>query len=494
MRVLTGAVIAGVIGLFAWLWGPQILTGLTMIFVGGAFILIPLVVLCALFIAAFLFEGALRGVFAVLLVGIGVLTVIGWVRYDYDVKAIYAADATEVNQAAPEFSQRAPFDVATASSTRNLGDTTGDAQNVKILADQGDHGVWTALVTRRGWLQGYESLQSIDVPLYGTANASTVTTCDFDNNQAEQRLSGLWPHESLAYLVLGATPANVNYDDGDVYAYCDDDTPMIVVPLKALSGFWTPTWTVFGAAVYDGSTGLLSVLTDTSEVPGPVYPQSLAKTQREALTALGSFEDAFFARSGYEDTHADTDDPNRGNTSEFSLRFDGKNEAAFVTPLTPRGDSTSIIAISVVDASTSKAGTRNPLNIYRYDDGETRAANSSIAQSIKTQYSWMPDWASGLTIFEIVPADNGTWVASIGQSQSVVYRAVIDADGDAVLYGADGEEVTRSSVKPDPGVPTIPVEPGGTGGTDVDLGSMTPEQLRELATSIVDELANRVSR
>jgi hypothetical protein len=145
--------------------------------------------------------------------------------------------------------------------------------------------------------------------------------------------------------------------------------------------------------------------------------------------------------------------------------------------------------MAVTDGTTVKSGTRNPLTVYRYAEGATRSANSSVAAALKSDYSWMPDWASGLTVFEMVPASDGDWVASIGQTQSVVYRAVLSADGSAVLLDEKGKEVTRTTGtatdKPEADTP-VPA-------ADSDLSTLTPAQLSELAAAILAELAGRAT-
>lgn len=486
MRIFFGVVVAGFFGLLIWLWGPQIGHGFAQMAINGAAALIFIFVLAVLLIMSFVFEGALRGVAITALLASIVLAGFTMVRFDYDVKTVYAASSKVVTSAAPGFAERAPFDVAQASSTRNLGDTTGEVVGVKMVADEGDHGLWTALVVRRGFMAGYEAVQSNNVPLYGAADAKTVTTCDFNINTAEQRMGGLWPSESLDYLVLGAVPANVTFEENDAYAYCDGKKPIVVMPLKQVSGFWIPTWANYGAAVYDGSTGQVTVHTDTSKIPGPVYPMSLATTQRESLMATGTFADYFFNRSGFEDTSGDAGDPNGHNHSEFRLRYATHEGSAYITPLTPRGDSSSVIALAVTDGSTSKSGTRNTLTVHRYPKGAARSANSSLEQGIRSTYSFMPDWASGLSVFEIVPTVDGDWMASIGQKQTVVYRAIVSPDGHAILYDAAGNEVTRTSGST-PATPTTPTTPAASS----DLTKLSPVQLQELATAILAELTSR---
>jgi hypothetical protein len=492
MKIFLGAVIAGAIGIFVWLFGPALLHSTVIGWTGGGYILLPLIAIALLIIGAVLLPGAAKGMAIVGLLAVVVLSVISWVRYDFDMKSVYANEAKVTDSAAPDYAERAPYDVARLSSKNNLGDTTGTAHGVKSLADEKEHGVWNSLVQRRGWMTGYESIQSNDVPLYGEVSASNVTTCDFNTAVAGQRMGGVFPHESLDYRVLGATPGNVTFDDGDAYGYCDKhEAPIVVMPLKQLNGFWTPSWSPFGAALYNGATGELTVVTDTSKVPGPVYPQSLAKMQRESLTAIGNWGDYWNQRAGFEDTAGDDGDPNEGNTSEFTMRGLGDDDSDYVTPLTPRGDSSSVIALASTEASTAKFGVRNVLTVHKYGKGEARAANSTIAKAVKSSYSWMPDWASGLKIFEIVPGADGQWVASIGQTQSVVYRAVIEADGSAVLYDRHGDEVVRSGGSDSNDDEDAHGSTTPRPAADSDLTKLTPDQLRELADAVLDELTAR---
>lgn len=483
-------------GLLAWLWGPQIVHGLTLMFVGGAALLIVLTVIAVLILIAFLFEGSrvtpIAGTLAALVFAGGLVSAF---TFSYNTDKIYTADVKTAKTSVPDFAERAPYDVAVAAMTRNLGDTTGIAIGAKALVDEGTHGVWSTLVLRRGAMLGYEAVQTYNVPLYGAMTSKATRSCEFNTRAAGQRVGGFLPHTSLDYRILGAVPLNTTFTGADAYAYCDGDTPIVVAPLKTLSGFWTPTWTSSGAAVYNGQTGALTIEKDTSDLPGPVYPISLAASQRGAMNATEGFWDYFFGRTGFETTDGDEGDPNTGNTSELDLRFLGQKDGAYVTPLTPRGDSTSVIAMATIDSTTATQGTRNPVTVYRYSKGDARQANTSIVQSMKSKYSWMADWASGLDVFEIVPTAHGSWVASIGQSQSVVYRAVVNADGNATLYDSTGKEITRTSGTTPVADPAAPGSgPVTAPAADSDLSKLTPEQLRVLADAILDEMAARATK
>ncbi|KQO98267.1 hypothetical protein [Leifsonia sp. Leaf264] len=500
---ITGYIIMAIaaVAVLGWpwlVWGPSLAHGWADVFISAAPVFIFIGAIVALFVVAVIAfsagngPGAAIGTIAVLgILLLLVLSIITAVRTTFDTHAQYVSSVKVVTDPAPDYAPRAPYDVAASSAHKLMGDTTGTELNSKVLIDQGKSGLWTTLVERNGWQVGYESVQTIDIPMFGAADASNVKNCNFDVNAAEQRLGGVLPHESLDLMVNAQTPVNVTFDSGDVYGYCDGDTPKVVVPLKSHDGFWITKWNVFGAAVYDGKTGQVTVFTDTSDIPGPVYPQSLAAIQRQALDALnkdgkvGTWEDHVQNRNGFENAN----DTGSFNGSEFTLRYAGDSDAGYSTPLSPRGSSTSVVAIANIDATESTSGKLNTLSVHKYAKGHTRSANSSIAQEIETQYSWMPDWATGLEVFEVVPGEDGNWVASIGKSQNIVYRAVIEQDGDAILYDKNGDEVTRTGTQPgDDGSTSEPVE------VDGDLAAMTPAQLHDLAGRILDELARRATK
>ncbi|WIE81084.1 hypothetical protein [Curtobacterium sp. MCSS17_016] len=489
--VISAIVLAVILVPLCLLWGPQMAHALYRMFTAGLFVVVPLFVGAVLLIAASVTTGAARGTsVAVLVLGALATTAFAWVPHNYQVDRHYVGDVKMVNHTAPSFGDRAPYQVASTSSTKNLGNTTGQAESVKSLNDQADNGLWTALVVRRGVWVGYESVQVQDMPLFGQTEPDQVTTCAFPKTSS-LRIGGSLPKNSLTRAIYAATPPAVKFDAGDAYGYCDGKSPKVVVPLTEVKGAWTVSEDYFGDAVYDGKTGKVTIVTDSEKVnaiPGPVYPQSLAARQRTALTALGSFSDYFFHRTGYETTADDSDNPDSFNPTEIGLRQVSNDHATYVTPLTPPGSSTSVVALSVVDASTGKTGDRNTLTVFKYADGHARQANSSVASNIKQSTSWLPDWASGIKIFEIVPGKKDEWVASIGQSQGVVYRAVIDAKGKATLYDESGDVVTRTGAQTPSNGDT---DGDTTGAANGDLSKMTPAQLQNLADRVLSELTKR---
>lgn len=424
---------------------------------------------------------------AVLLIGTLIFL---WFRVAYDNGRNYIDDAQTNETASNSYVERAPQQVAIASAARNLQETVGTVGITKSVADEGEFGLWNTIVTRPGIGVGYESVQAVDVPLYGTVPSSNVALCTFDYEEANHRLAGALPQNNLARLIYQNTPLSVGFDGADMYGYCAEDTPYVVVPLQQVHGFYAAEWTVYGVAQYNGSTGELRILTDVEDVadiPGPTYPMSMAERQRGAMKTDGSYDDWFFNRIGYETTAKDAEDPNGNNNSEFQLRKTDSADIAYVTPLTTRGESTTIVGTSEMDAKFTGQG-RNDLIISRFPEDATRAANSTVVDDLMTTYSNLTDWATGLEVFEIVPASDGNWVASIGKSQSVLYRAEIHADGTFILTDADGNVIpdnTRGGdATPDSGTPVAIPE-------GADLSEFSNEELNELGKQILDELAER---
>lgn len=486
-----GIAVAVILGVLLWLHGWGLWAAFFTSGRGGWVFGIGIIAIIAAVVVFFMANSFIPRVVAVLAaVAILGLLILGWVRVGYDSAVKYEGSIDISDKAVPSFDQRAPYQVALQTAQRNLQDTTGELQSVKSVVDQGEIGAWNSIVIRRGWVQGYESIQSIQVPLYGSVKGGQdVDICTF-SDKAGLRFDGGLPSNNLNRAIFNAAPKNVTFNFSDAYFYCDNDTPYVVAPLVQVKGWYAPSWTPYGVAVYNGSTGELDILTDSAEIAklsGPTYPKSIAEKQRESSVAAGSFNDYFFKKVGFADTSGDSDDPNSGNNSEFLLREEGTKELDWATPLTPPGSSNSIVALGVVDADAFKSGELSPYTIHKFED--SRAANSSVADNIRNQYSYMPELSGNrFGIFEIVPAEDGSWVASIGQEQSVIYRAVVAVDGTISLY-KNGELVGSANVNDEDG--ETDSGSGSTGPIPSDLSTLSPEQLRDLGQDVLDELSRR---
>ncbi|MBC9927180.1 hypothetical protein [Leucobacter sp. cx-169] len=386
------------------------------------------------------------------------------------------------------FRERAPYDVAKATSSRTLGNTTGDATGiVRALPARGDTGEYTTSVVRRGLFQGYESTQVLTPPLFGSASAADVRFCKFDE-RATLRFGGLGWGNDLKRAIAFITPLGTRADQGDAFVTCDGDTPMVYAPLTKQVGAITHRVPA-GVAVYNGSTGKLSYYDNLSD-DLPLYPQSIATAQRESSTASEGFWDWMFKRSGFEDTGKDTSDPNGSNRAEFGLANDGgineRGWQSYVTPLNSRGSSSSLVGLGTVNASHVENGVLNPYSVHLYPEGKSRQANSAVADAI-TGGILDGYKASGLKVFEIVPAKDCTWVASIGKAQSILYRASIAPNGDITLI--DG-----SSPDEQPNVEPNGEQPAGSVDLEKPLDSMTVAELNDFGDAVLAELAARAAQ
>lgn len=432
--------------------------------------------------------GGLLALAAVVAVG---FTIKFWVMHSYNVDKQYDAGLRVVKADMPTYAQRGAQPVADASAKSNLGDVVGTLDAVRFVAN-GSTDSWNALVERKATFGGYAAVEVQHVALTGSSSA---TDCTFSSN-ANRRIGGSFTHSLERAIAAVHSGAKIN--DGDVYGYCQAaDHPMVVVPLTKQVGWLYSHEVPAGVAVYDGKTGQVTYYAHVAagQLPGPVYPISLATKQREASAAVGSFADYWHNRTGYEDTSSDANDPNGDNRAEFSLRK-AAGGSSFVTPLTERGASTSIAAVGVLDNDAVTAGSYAPFVVHTL--AKPRSANSTVAQHIRGDYGDMPEWAAHMEIFEITPVGPDTWVASLGQNQDINYRVLVKADGSSCLQRADGSTIRCGKVTGTNGNGVgVALAPGATGPVPVPadgrLSALSNAQLLQLQQQITTELGSRLS-
>lgn len=479
--IILGILILASLGGLAWTWGLNFLHILNGMRESTPFFFFAIIALILL-AAAYKMKSVFAGVLVAVTVIVGTCFVV--TTEHNRLKTYYNESVVVVEEEiTPDYSERAPFEVATLTSDKLLN-TTGEAQETKSLSDLNDYGMWNTLIRTKGPFNGYESVQTMNLPLYGTAQSSDVEYCKFEDNNT-LRHSGSMPHNNLSRAIYGMVPLNVDFDEKDSYGYCNNkNQPIVAVPLKSLDGFFYPIWKFYGVATYNGTTGELKVHTSAEavdEIPGPVYPASLAATQRTSIYANMDWWQQTINASGY--------DPTSGNT-EVQLRQLAKTDSDYVTTLIPRGSSTSIVAVSYVDATEAVPGKFNKLTLNMLSDEYIRPANSTLVDDITSRYSYMPDISNGtLGVFEITAHKDGGWVASIGLEQSVNYRAYITHDLKISLYNRDGKLISQGVGEIDP----------DTGETDVNitdstnLDELSNEELVEINKKIIDELAERAN-
>ncbi|MFE9201392.1 hypothetical protein [Micromonospora sp. NPDC007230] len=424
---------------------------------------------------------------------VGLALGVCWLVYgEYLQDRGYVTTMRVVTDPVPELTARAPYLVGKAQAAPNLGDVTGEITDISYLPDSDRFGV---LVERRGWLTGYEVGLVQEIPLGGNSRAQQ--RCRFDASTADARIGGWFTH-NLARKI-SAERRWVRFSADDAYVYCQGETPVVVVPLKRQTGILVVTERPAGVALYDGQTGKVTITDDSTKVPGPSYPISLAARQREGTAAVGGFADWWFERSGWG---ASEDGANDGNESEFAMRYrDGSGRSAYVTPLTPQGEASSVVAVSTVP-TRHPGGRLAPLTVHRLSP--TWSSPQAIVALIKSEYRDVCCWNDD-QVFEVVPTGGSTWTATLGSEQSIRYRVegrgqingreatcLKNADGTLVrcAYAAPGspeeQELQRREQQKQQ-------EQAANGGTDPgDLTRYTDEQLADLNRRVAEEVNRRL--
>jgi hypothetical protein len=422
-----------------------------------------------------------------LLASVTLLGSIGfWVGHSYLTEKSYVASVRVTSDPVPDLNVRMPFNVAEAQVRSNLGDVPGDVQQTTYLPDRN---TFATPVERRGVFTGYQTLLAQSATGSGR---ETPSRCNF-SSQADRRIGGLFSH-SLERLV-NDNDRFVNWDDQDVYGYCDHGTPMMVVPLKQQVGWLVVTERPAGVAVYNGATGQLTVHADGAGIPGPTYPLSLAAAQRSSVGAISGFGDWFFNRSGWE-LPSDTAEINSGNTSEFVLA--GKSPQ-YVTLLTGRGSTTAISAVSTVGAQLS-GDQLAPLVVHR--TSPLWLAPASILDRIHADFGDVFAVQRNAQIFELAPLDGHRWVATIGLPQNLLYRVIGDGDlhDEPCLVSLTDQQIrcgpatNTNGTGPGAAIGTLGASPVAPAPANSDLHALTPAQLVDLMDRTSRELASRAGR
>ncbi len=422
---------------------------------------------------------------------------VGWLVYGaYLQDRAYMATAQIATDPVPALSARSPYVVGEAQAAPHLGDVTGEIADITYLPDSDRFGT---LVERRGWLAGYEVGLVQEVPLGGSGRSQV--RCPFDLEKADARISGWFTHN--LGRKISSVKRWVRFDADDAYVTCSDGTPVVVVPLKRQTGLFVVTERPAGVALYDGRTGKVTVTTDTTAVPGPSYPLSLAARQREGTAAVGGFSDWWFERSGWD---ASEDGANEGNESEFTLRYGdtsvGGAGSAYVTPLTPQGEASSVVAVSTVP-TRHKGGGLAPMTVHRLDPAWS--SPKALVALIKAEYRDVCCYNDD-QVFEVVPTGGSTWTATVGSEQNIRFRVEgrgpVDGREATCLKAADGALIRCAYA-----APGSPEEQElkrreqqkqqeeaakGSGGAAGDLTGLSDDQLAELQRRLGDEFLRRL--
>lgn len=384
-----------------------------------------------------------------------------------------ASKTVETSDPTVEYAYRSPWIVASATAQSRAGASIGDiaAGDTTYLpaTDQ-----YVTPVKNRETPAGYGAI------IVQNADGSSES-CEFkDSVPMDGGKFGMNLRRAVSWVSL-----SLSYNQDDVWVYCKDGKAVLVVPVTRFVGFPEGHRVPAGVVLFDGSSVEHRSSVEAGELPGPVYPMSLARSQRESLANRDGIWARVRDRAGYRTT-ADVDgDPNAGNVSELLLaRADGSGYD-YVTPLTPPRGSTSIVAVSTIAADHVTDGELNELVIHQLET--PRDGNETIDSTVRAAF---PDlgWAAGLRLAEVLPLSPDKWVGTITTARAVVNRVTISTDGEVCLQDMAGKQLRCKN-----GLADGDTSGGVDGsGSEREVEALTDEELIALQRRVAAEIERRL--
>lgn len=365
---------------------------------------------------------------------------------------------------------------------------SGDIQKVSLEEDtmaylnawHGQPASWSGILNGGG----------INVPIGGVAQwtgEGQPTLCLFDGQYKLDRAFGGGRSNSLDNLLADRYPG-LNWNIQDVWGFCSDGQPIVVVPMIRKIYFKDRTVeTAGGIVLVQGDHGHTK-LTYQPEVkagqyPGPVYPMTLVATQRDQVSWAAGRENRKRNGFGYEPASSEAQ---AGNVSEFLLRDKVTGRLQWVTPLTLRHSSSELFVAYVVSFADEVSDRQlNQLSVYVLDPNDPRRVNidtleadarNFFAQNAGTFIS------NGGKLLEFTPVDGDIWRGFGELNGQVVYRLDISASSKI--------EPRLVSLEPGASTPDKPSEASNT-TCGKPLAHLTPSELTNCIRQLADELAKR---
>lgn len=451
----------------------------------------PLLLLIVLVILVAVFAAMEQAAIAIVIGIIGVAGLIGYGNArSYSQLTAYAATVHESNDPMPTLKERAPFLVAERQASSNLSGINGQISATDYLANTN---IYSTLVDRKGiGNPGYAAIISQTIALTGQASGKP---CLFDERNAAQRMDG-WFGNSLTRAIAAKDSMLVAKKD-DAWGYCDGEVPKIVVPVTKLEGWVSPTHVPAGVAIYDGRTGNVELRADieAGELPGPAVGLSYVQKVNESMaTRNGDWWSMIMGQSGLTDEVKDSNDPNKDNSSAFSLAYKDQHGSVYASPFTSRASSRSIEDVALLESGHVKAGEKPAVTLYHLE--VPRQSNAATADKIKADYSDLGGWATGLSVQEVIPVSHNEWAASIGLNQNVAYRVLVKTDGSSCLT-KDGETIRcidANGKTVGGNVSDSGHTPAKTPAAPAEIGALSNEQLAQLQDAVTKEILKRLNQ
>lgn len=394
-----------------------------------------------------------------------------------------------------------------AGAVRVMSQASGGTQKVDLLTETTAHiyppkgesvaandtvssGYWTAIRDGSGIRIPTEAIVEWD-------GVNKPTSCDFSGeNEFNRALRGKRSN-NLHNLVADRFP-KLRYNRSDVYGYCDREKgnrPVMVIPVfRNVRSVNRSVEVPAGVLLVRGSPSgdprfEYKASVQEGEVPGPVYPLSIAETQRGEHTWAAGREYESRGKFGFEKTRAATQE---GNSTEFLLRSRKDGRTYWVSPLTPRGsDSQLVLAYTVIPADTVTSGQLNQLTVYAQDRDDKHVVNlDQMERDIRdfVQQRSPGFFGANGRIQEFTPASGTSWRAFgvIDGDPRFVVSIDPNAGNTPVISNVRGSvPVTQP-----PGAPTDQTSTG-TDPCSQPLSQATNQQLVTCAKAALSELEQR---
>ncbi len=389
------------------------------------------------------------------------------------------------------------------SAVRQMQRTSGNEPGSQLLTDTvtylpgetTESGVWTGIRDGRGKQNHIKGI----IEWSGNTELA-VTACEFKGEyKLDQALMGSRGN-SLNHALFAEVPAGWWYNIEDVYGFCTPDgEPVLVIPMLQYERFGGRTVAttadvvlVHGSPSGDPRFERLNVV-EPGTIPGPVYPISLSRSQREQADWAAGRKWHDNESFGYEPSNADTQS---GNGADYLLKSEEDGRLYWVTPLTlGKSDSQLTIAYSVIPADSAQRGELNDLVVYVLADNDPRVTDFARSESnVKTAISRFDSGffgTPGNRLEEFIPGASGQWTAFAVDANGIPKYFVDIVGGEqGVITVRDGESsrvVNRLDL-------TVQVTPEGEAACSADIQSLSDTALLACLDAIGVELQQRLEK
>lgn len=349
-------------------------------------------------------------------------------------------------------------------------------------------GYWTMIRDGGGINKPLESIVTWD------GVSERASECRFDGEyEIDRSLQGSRSN-NLRNEILQGERRHLSYNLDDAYGYCDGDQPVIVIPMRRLANEAYQVLDEFAGVLLvtgspDGEPNFeLRRNVEPGEIPGPVYPISLAAKQRELHNWLAGRENKSRNDFGFETAAVGTQG---GNASEFNLFNLDDGRTYWVTPLTLKGTASQIIvAYAMVPSDVAYEGELNDLRIYVVDDDDEKAVvinqfERAVTDLIERQRpGFIP---AGGIVQEFVPGEDGQWSAFGVRAGLPIFRLRVDPRTGAgeiieLAFSDAADSFTEDTPHESSSTPINP---------NIDMSMLSVEELEKLIADAIGELQTR---